>query len=97
MIKAIRINFCFLKLILIAFHGRVWDRVWVPISLSIIMNERMNLMWTIIIISENGKKQVLETISDDTEAVLRYKTLVENRHTPGGFGYTPIYLSWIEF
>jgi hypothetical protein len=32
-----------------------------------------------------------------TEAVIRYKTLVENQHAPGGVGYTPVYLSWIEF
>lgn len=54
-------------------------------------------MWTIVTISENGKKQILETIIDDIEAVFKYKTLVENRHAPGGLGYTPIYLSWIEF
>lgn len=54
-------------------------------------------MWTIVTILENGKTKVLETIVDDAEAVKRYKTLVENRHTPGWFGYTPIYLSWIEF
>lgn len=54
-------------------------------------------MWTIVAILENGKTKVIETIGDDAEAVLKYKTLVENRHAPGGFGYTPIYLSWIEF
>ena len=54
-------------------------------------------MWTIVTISENGQKQVLETIIDDTKAMLKYKALVENRHAPGGSGYTPIYLSWIEF
>lgn len=48
-------------------------------------------MWTIVAILESGKTKVLETIIDDTEAVTRYKTLVENRHAPGGFGYTPIY------
>jgi hypothetical protein len=31
------------------------------------------------------------------EAVLKYKVLVENRHAQGGLGYTPVYLSWIEF
>lgn len=50
-------------------------------------------MWTIVAILENGKTKVLETIGDDAEAVSKYKTLVENRHSPGGFGYTPIYLS----
>ncbi len=54
-------------------------------------------MWTIVIIPENGKAQVLETIIDDAEAVLKYKTLVENRHAPDGVGYKPIYLNWIEF
>lgn len=54
-------------------------------------------MWTIVTILENGKIKVLETIGDDAEAVIRYKSLVENRYAPGGFGYTPIYLSWIEF
>ncbi len=54
-------------------------------------------MWTIVTISEDGKEKVLETIIDDAEAVLKYKTLVENRHAPGGPGFTPVYLSWIEF
>ncbi len=53
-------------------------------------------MWTIVIY-ENGKKKVLETIGDDAEAVKKYKALVEGRHASGGYGYTPIYLSWIEF
>lgn len=34
-------------------------------------------MWTIVIILENGKTKVLETIIDDAEAVIRYKTLVK--------------------
>lgn len=54
-------------------------------------------MWTIVAILENGKTKVLETIIDDAEAVTKYKMLVENRHAPGGLGYTPVYLSWIEF
>lgn len=64
-------------------------------------------MWTIVTILENGNIKVIETIGDDAEAVKRYKTLVENRHAPGGlvenrhapggFGYTPVYLSRIEF
>lgn len=59
-------------------------------------NERITLMWTIVLI-ENGKTQVLETIINDGEAVHKYKALVENRHAPGGIGYKSIYLCWIEF
>ena len=54
-------------------------------------------MWTIVILNENGKTKVLETMIDDTEAVTKYKNLVENRHRIGGIGYKPIYLNWIEF
>ncbi|MDD5681509.1 MAG: hypothetical protein PHI59_09755 [Candidatus Omnitrophica bacterium] len=54
-------------------------------------------MWTIVVIHEDGKSQVLETIIDDKEAVAKYKTLVENRHKLGGFGYKPVYLHWVEF
>jgi hypothetical protein len=53
-------------------------------------------MWTIVLI-DNGKSEILETIIDDLEAVNKYKQMVENRHNPGGVGYKPIYLSWIEF
>ncbi len=56
-----------------------------------------NRMWTIVVIQENGKSQVLETIIDDEQAVTKYKTLVENRHKPGGVGLKTIYLHWIEF
>ena len=54
-------------------------------------------MWTIVVIHENGISQVLETIIDDEQAVTKYKTLVENRHKPGGVGYKTVYLHWVEF
>ncbi len=53
-------------------------------------------MWTIVMI-DNSKIKVLETIIDDEEAVNKYKTMVENRYAPGGVGNKLIYLSWIEF
>ena len=56
-----------------------------------------DLMWTIVVIHENGKSQVLETIIDDKKAVTKYKTMVENRHKPGGVGYKTVYLHWVEF
>jgi len=49
------------------------------------------------VIFEIGKMRVLGTIGDEAEAVKKYKALVEGRHALGGHGYTPIYLSWIEF
>lgn len=54
-------------------------------------------MWSIIMINEKGNETIIEQFTDDNEAVLKYKQLVENRHSPGGFGYITIYLSWIEF
>lgn len=53
-------------------------------------------MWTIVLI-DDGNVQVLETFTDDAEAVNKYKAMVENRHKPTGSGYKSIYLSWIEF
>ena len=53
-------------------------------------------MWKIFLI-DNGDIQVLETFIDDAEAVEKYKSMVENRHTPDGVGDKSIYLSWIEF
>lgn len=96
--KVTRIKFCFLKLILVTYRGGVWGRAWAPFTISIYYERQSELLnGTIVTILENGKTKVLETIIDDAEAVLKYKTLVENRHTPGELGYTPIYLSWIEF
>jgi hypothetical protein len=56
-----------------------------------------NDTYYLIPLVEDGKEKVLETIIDDAEAILKYKTLVENRHAPGGLGFMPVYLSWIEF
>lgn len=54
-------------------------------------------MWTIVLMLDNGKTKVLESIGEDAEAVAKYKEIVENRHKPGGTGNNPVYLHWVEF
>jgi len=43
-------------------------------------------MWSIVLIYNYGKTQILENIIEDTKTVTKYKNIVENR-TPFRWGW----------